>query len=598
MRAMLNELFLRASHRKSSFRRRILICCRIGFLVLIAAVAASTQNAQAPQASQSQAQVSSELPEISTQEHTQSFQVKVNLVEVRVVVRDAQGNAIGNLKQSDFVLLDDKKPQTITKFSVDQNELGTKPGAIPAPAANDIHSHLAGSWRLTYLFDDMNSTPNDLTNARKAAEQAIDSLAPGQLLAIFTLSGQGTQDFTDDKQRLRAAVAQLQPRSQYGARPGDCPPIDYYIADQIVNSNDARALNMVTAEVTSCQFEGHTNHSDLAAILAQQAANREVRLGEAQENLMVQTFNEVVRRISSFTGQRTMVFLSPGFYVSTFQQAALTDALNRAIRAGVVVSTLDLRGVTTGPLLGTDISERGSGTAIQSADMLAYKQSSNLALADPLLQMANATGGKNFRNSNNYSGGLADLSAPPKFSYLLAFNPQNLQNDGKFHNLKVELKQPSGLTVQARKGYFAPLPGGSSEQVKREVAEAVFAHDEIRELPLRVQTQFFKSGDASAHVAVVVHVDVRHMQFKKADGRNLNELTVVAALFDSNANFVTAKSSTVKMHIKDQTLDTKLNSGITVRSNFDVNPGNYLVRVVARDEQGKMLSQNEVVNIP
>ncbi len=152
--------------------------------------------------------------------------------------------------------------------------------------------------------------------------------------------------------------------------------------------------------------------------------------------------------------------------------------------------------------------------------------------------------------------------------------------------------------MQARKGYYAPLPEGSGEQAKREIAEAVFAQDEIHELPLRVQTQFFRSGDDSAKVFVLVHVDVRHMQFKKADGRNLNELTVVAALFDRNANLVTAKSSTVKMHIKDETLDTKLDSGITVKSNFDVNPGNYLVRIVARDQQGKMLTQNEVVDIP
>jgi hypothetical protein len=152
--------------------------------------------------------------------------------------------------------------------------------------------------------------------------------------------------------------------------------------------------------------------------------------------------------------------------------------------------------------------------------------------------------------------------------------------------------------VQARKGYFAPFPGGSSEQGKREVAEAVFSHDEIRELPMRVQTQFFKSGDDSANVIVLVHVDVRHMQFKKADGRNLNDLTVVAALFDRNANLVNAKSSTVKMHIKDQTLETKLGSGVTVKNVFEVKPGGYMVRVVARDEQGKMLTQNEVVDIP
>ncbi len=32
---------------------------------------------------------------------------------------------------------------------------------------------------------------------------------------------------------------------------------------------------------------------------------------------------------------------------------------------------------------------------------------------------------------------------------VLGFNPQNLKNDGKFHALKIELKQPSGYTLQA-----------------------------------------------------------------------------------------------------------------------------------------------------
>ena len=543
-------------------------------------------------------------PEISTQEQTPSFQVKVNLVEVRVVVRDAQGKAIGNLKEDDFVLLDDKKPQTITKFSVEHHEAAAeKPGAPTASKGDEIRSHLGGSWRLTYLFDDFNSTPNDLTVAAKAANQAIDSLAPGQLLAIYTLSGLGTQDFTDDKGLLRAAVAKLQPRPQYAYGPGDCPPIDYYLADLIVNSQDAHALSVVTAEVAACQFQGQTSktNSEIVALeqgIARQAAQRLVSLGESQANLSVQTFNEVVRRISSFTGQRTLVFLSPGFFVSTAHQAALTDALNRAIRAGVVVNTLDLRGAAPSPIFGTDISETASGTSIAGADILQYRQQSSLAQTDSLMQMSNTTGGKYVHNTNDISGGLESLSSPPEFTYLLGFNPQSLKTDGKFHNLKVELKQPAGLTVQARKGYYAPFPGGSNEQVKREVAEAVFAHDEIRELPMRVQTQFFKASDDSAKVLVLVHVDVRHMQFKKADGRNLNELTVVAALFDRNANLVDAKSSTVKMHIKDATLETKLGSGVTVKSIFEVKPGGYLVRVVARDEQGKMLTQNEVVDVP
>ena len=555
-------------------------------------------------------------PEISTttEEQTQSFHVKVNLVEVRVVVRDAQGKAIGNLKQDDFVLLDDKKPQTITRFSVERKDQETAAPAVPADATtsvanNEVRSHLGGSWRLAYLFDDFNSTPNDVTNARKAAEQAIDALAPGQQLGIFTLSGQFQQDFTSDRARLRAAVAQLKPRPQGGSIVSDCPPIDYYMADQLKNYHDPELFQVVLQQVIACQFGGHLplnktgdgldpNKLRTYEEATHVAIDRVYRAGEAQSDLIFQSINEIVRHVSQFRGQRTIVLLSPGFYLGMTRQADLTDSLNRAIAAGVVVNTLDLRGVVSQQPAGADISQKTFGSAVYGPNMIHYQAASNLAQADPLMQMANATGGRYFHNNNDISAGLANLSAPPEFSYLLAFNPQNLKNDGKFHNLKVELRQTAGLTVQARKGYFAPLPGGSNEQGKREIAEAVFAHDEIRELPLRVQTQFFKSGDDAAHVAVVVHVDVRHMQFKKTDGRNLNELTVVAALFDRNENFVSAKSSTVKMHIKDETLNTKLNSGITVRSNFDVNPGDYLLRIVARDEQGKMLTQNEAVNIP
>ncbi len=598
-------------------------------LAVVTPVLAFTQSSSDPASQMSSTTAATtDLPEISTstEEQTQSFNVKVNLVEVRVVVRDAQGKAIGNLKQDDFVLLDDKKPQAITRFSVERNEATAEPNeptaAIPAGTgatlpSNGVRQQLGEPRRLAYLFDDFDSTANDLTNARKAAEQAIDSLAPGQLLGIFTLSGQGVQDFTTDKSLLRAVVAKLQPRPQGASVATDCPPINYYIADQLKTYNDPEVFKIVLQQVIGCQFDGNTpldpekgnkakgtvsNRDEL--LLEQEEKATHVAIdqvylaGEAQADIIFKSINEVLRHVSQFAGQRTIVLLSPGYYVGLTRQPDLTDSLNRAIARGVVINALDLRGVIAQQPGGTDISQRAYGSSLYTPNMVSQQAALNLAQGDTLLQMANATGGKYYRNNNDISGGLASLSAPPEFTYLLAFNPQNLQNDGKFHNLKVELKLPSGYTVQARKGYFAPLPGGSSQQVKREVAEAVFSHDEIRELPLRVQTQFFKSGDAAAHVAVVVHVDVRHLQFKKANGRNLNQLTVVAALFDRNNNFVSAKSSTVKMHIKDQTLDTKLNSGITVRSNFDVNPGNYLVRIVARDEQGKMLTQNEVVDIP
>ena len=154
------------------------------------------------------------------------------------------------------------------------------------------------------------------------------------------------------------------------------------------------------------------------------------------------------------------------------------------------------------------------------------------------------------------------------------------------------------MTLQARKGYYAPMAGNSNEEAQREIADEVFAQNEVQELPLQTQTQYYLGGDDKAHINVVVRVDVKRMAFKKSDGRNLNDLTVVTALFDRNANFISAKSNTVKMHIKDETLATKLNSGITLKSNFEVSSGSYVIRVVARDGQGKLSAQNSPIEIP
>ena len=54
------------------------------------------------------------------------------------------------------------------------------------------------------------------------------------------------------------------------------------------------------------------------------------------------------------------------------------------------------------------------------------------------------------------------MAQAAEYSYVLAFTPQNLKLDGSFHTLKVVLKNPQKLTVQARRGYFPrnmlPIP--------------------------------------------------------------------------------------------------------------------------------------------
>jgi hypothetical protein len=92
---------------------------------------------------------------------------------------------------------------------------------------------------------------------------------------------------------------------------------------------------------------------------------------------------------------------------------------------------------------------------------------------------------------------------------------------------------------------------------------------------------------------------VRGIRFRKAEGRNLDSLTIATAIFDENGNFVTGGEKLLTMKLLDTTYDRMSKSGFTVKSSFDVKPGTYLVRQVVRDAEGaQMAARNGAIVIP
>jgi VWFA-related protein len=95
---------------------------------------------------------------------------------------------------------------------------------------------------------------------------------------------------------------------------------------------------------------------------------------------------------------------------------------------------------------------RSSGWAIQSVDLggLGFGR-------DSLLMMALDTGGQLFTNSNDVQVLLREMEATTRTSYLLTFQPRDLEPDGGFHRLEVKVRnKPSGARVVHRPGYYAP----------------------------------------------------------------------------------------------------------------------------------------------
>jgi hypothetical protein len=83
---------------------------------------------------------------------------------------------------------------------------------------------------------------------------------------------------------------------------------------------------------------------------------------------------------------------------------------------------------------------------------------------------------------------------------------------------------------------------------------------------------------------------LRNLRFRKADGRNSDNLTILSGVFDRNGNYLTGTQKVVEMRLLDPTLDKLLNSGITVRTSFDVTPGNDVIRMVVRDSKGQTVA--------
>lgn len=563
--------------------------------------------------------------EVSQRDTPFTFSTSVNLVLVPVVVRDAQGHAIGTLKKEDFQLLDRGKPQEILKFSVEKadapplladttietDEQGNaKPKA--AAAGQQVANHF-----IMWLFDDMHIGFGDLAQTREAAKKVLrDSFEPGTRASIYTTSGHTYLDFTDDRDKLNATLDQIKPWPTIPTEgPEQCPSIPYSMADAVINNNDQLALQAVQAEFMTCpeaiplaqqaqqaRAAGYTGALPAAAQtndLIRMYTLRSVEIGNQDTRNTLLALKGLVRRMSAMPGSRTIVLVSPGFYLVSDHRIDETDVIDLAIRNNVVISSLDARGVWAYVPGGTaDTPFRGDTATIAIKQQ--YEQSTQIANQDILSELAADTGGTFFHNSNDYAAGFKQVGTQPEFIYVLGFSPQNLKFDGSYHKLSVSLKNIKGVQMETRRGYYERHHmQNAAEQAVEEIKEAFFSRDEMRELPVQLNTQFFKTGDYNARLSILARIDAKNLKYRKADGRNNDTLTVTSGVFDRNGNFVKGIQKTVDMKLRDQTLDTLPASGITVKSNLDVPVGEYVVRLVVRDSEGQVMSAlNSAVTIP
>lgn len=386
---------------------------------------------------------------------------------------------------------------------------------------------------IALFFDDIHTEPGDFARVQKAAKRFVqDSLQPEDQVAIFKTSGNSEVSFTNDRPKLLAAIDTLRVHpAENSSKATQCPRITDYEAYLIANHLDPEVLNTAAERLLDCMCPPPRDPGicpkveDLTGAVEGDAESAwQVQKNASQH--MLAALDLAVHALEAMPGRRVLVLSSSGFLSGDLERN-VDRVIDNALHGGVVINALSAKGLYADSPDGDLSEQRLDGTISVSAARSRYEAQEFGARMEAenegMTTLADSTGGRLFKNDNDLRGGLTEL-AEPEVGYVLAFSPDPLKHDGKFHKLKVEIKVHGKVSVYARKGYFAPTSNEISSR-RAEPGPAGTATAPMRDVPL--------PGDSKAvpRVAIGVQSTVPQ-QAKPTDtpAQSVNEKEVAGKL--------------------------------------------------------------------
>lgn len=391
------------------------------------------------------------------------FRASATLVTVDAVVTDDDGRHVKDLTAADFEIVEDGTRRQVRQAVYvplmsayaapaiaslpDDRDIpasGNAPSIPPSrivPLSRAVETRRERITRtIAVVVDDLGLSFESTVNVRNALRGFVDEqVQPGDLVAILRTSGGigALQQFTTDKRLLNAAVDRVQwtvlSRSGVTAFAPIVPPspLDPLPSDP-TRKVEERGMGGQGAEVGSA-FGEDTMQTLRANVLTTGT------LGALEF---------VVRGVQDLPGRKAVVFISEGFDLFNRKgqakvYSAFTRLMDRANRAGVVVYTMDGRGLETGGLTAEDNpqvpmqlepGDAGPPPDEVMRDILLgarYRRETTIRNTEEALHyLAWQTGGFAVLNSNDMAGGLARVLDDLQGYYLIGFDaPEDTSRD-------------------------------------------------------------------------------------------------------------------------------------------------------------------------
>ncbi|HYK89531.1 MAG TPA: VWA domain-containing protein, partial [Acidobacteriota bacterium] len=413
-----------------------------------------------------------------------AIRIPVNVVVVHATVTDGQKRPVRDLSAEEFRLFEDGKRQPLQTFALECYEAPQRTQIPARPAVNEPSTarepgapHL--SRFISLVVDDLTVAEPQLIHSSIEAmrKYVAEDLSSDDRVSISSVSGQVASEFTSDTALMNKHLAEIERKAiRINPHRSSCPTLTDLQAQNIaLEREDGVSVQVAMADMAQC------DPYPMLPMLRFAARNQ---YNDARYNtrLLLMQLRQYVRSLTHIVGRKLLILSSGGFLSDDFRYE-LQDLVDSSLRSGVVVSTLNARGLTSGI---RQAAERATGSPQAESGRFMLQSFTKLAMEAPLVQLAADTGGLSFLDNNDLHAGLKAAVTQQSCHYVLSYVAPNSKYDGSFHGIRLEVVRPS-VNVSYRKGYYAPKEQLSFERrTKEDILDALRAPADLNEIPIQL----------------------------------------------------------------------------------------------------------------
>jgi VWFA-related protein len=543
--------------------------------------------------------------------------INTELVQTDVMVFDKKGHFVDGLNREQFELSVGGKPLPISFF--EQVKAGSarelarlaslsgKPVAQPSEQSSSIND--SGGRTIVFFIDDLHLSLDSLGRTRKTLSQFIENeMNEKDLVAIASTTGDigFLQQFTDNKAVLRAAASRLI-QHPYNVRDltNESTPMTEYMALTIERKDDPGVVGFYIEECLKAAYPLKYSRAACEVEVKNRARAILVQAAAVISNTY-SSLESLMRSSAHLPGRKLVFFISDGFLLDTGPRNAdprekLSEITDTALRAGVVIYTIDARGLFTGQLDATnnvpiDMNGRLDSVSLREGP----------ASQDALNALAGDTGGRALRNQNYFDQWVNKVLEETSNYYLLAWRPNNEeQTDNELKNIKVSVIGHPEFTVRLPRGFRkanpapkVPAIAEAPAQPHRELQEALTSLHPKREVPTSLSVVFLDTPEHGPVLTASVRVANDTLSYEGVEGKQIAVVDVVGVVVNDRGK--PAGSFQTRLKINDRASTSAQDYSATIYNyRLPLPPGLYEVRIATRDNKsGQVGSAQQWIEIP